>query len=116
MSQNFNKEEKESVERITRSILPVYALTSAFVQSNKSRFCLQSEEITEGPPPTDSVSSPDDITSQNVSFVDNAEGEIILAGSPVNVVAKVDNTKTCNLVVFCRDLHKLIILHGRRLM
>jgi len=100
MSQNFNKEEKESVERITRSILPVYALTSAFVQSNKSRFCLQSEEITEGPPPTDSVSSPDDITSQNVSFVDNAEGEIILAGSPVNVVAKVDNTEDLQLGSF----------------
>lgn len=40
------------------------------------------------------------MTSQTVSFVDNAEGEVVMAASPVNPVARVDNTDDLSLGSF----------------
>jgi hypothetical protein len=39
-------------------------------------------------------------TSQNVTFIDNAEGEIIMAGSSVSAVAKIDGTDDLQLGAF----------------
>lgn len=97
MSQNKNTEKKESVETITGSIVPSYALTSAYAESIKSLFQLQAEVVSDVP----EVSSGSlENTSQTVTFVDNAEGEILMAGSEVNPIAKVDGTTDLGLGSF----------------
>lgn len=94
MSGNNEKEEK-SVERITGSILPVSVFTSAHYQSNESCFVLQSEEVDEVMTGSESATLIQE--SQTVTFVDNADGEIVMAGSAVNAIAKVDGTTDIQL-------------------
>lgn len=55
---------------------------------------MQSEEI---PVSTDSTAPALEATNQTVTFVDNAEGEIVMAGSEVNPIAKVDGTEDLQL-------------------
>ncbi len=96
MSGNNEKENKQVGERIPRSILPVGAHTSAYYQSIKSRFVLQSEDISEAPT-TQESSANLEMSSQTVTFVDNAEGEVVMAGSEVNAIARVDGTEDLQL-------------------
>lgn len=68
------------------------------MQSNKTLFQLQSEAIS---PEDESPSTAAlETTSQTVTFIDNAEGEIVMAGSSVNAVAKVDGTDDIQLSSF----------------
>ncbi len=84
------------VDSVTERTEPLVSHTSAYPESNYARFSLQSEEVN------------DDVTSSNasatlvqdsgtVTFIDNAEGEIVMAGSAVNPVAKVDGTEDLSL-------------------
>lgn len=65
------------------------------MQSNKTLFQLQAEEITEeiSTLPASGL----EMTSETVTFIDNAEGEVIMAGSEVNAIAKVDGTEDLQL-------------------
>ncbi len=63
----------------------------------KSQFSLQSEIISDE---SNSTESSPELTSQTVTFVDNAEGEVMMAGSEVNAVAKVDGTDDLQLGAF----------------
>lgn len=99
MSQNKTKENKECVDGVTERTPPLYAHTSAYIESIKSRFLLQAEETVEEPFSGLSAHA-SELTSQTVSFIDNAEGEVIFAGSEVNAVAKVDNTEDLQLGSF----------------
>lgn len=47
--------------------------------------------------PTDSNSGNLQMTSQTVTFIDNAEGEVVMAGSEVNPIAQVDGTEDLQL-------------------
>jgi len=96
MSGNKENEDKQAVEWITGSIHPVDALTSAYYQSIKSRFQLQSEDLAEAP--TGASDGPTlEASSETVTFIDNAEGEVVMAGSEVNAIAKVDGTEDLQL-------------------
>lgn len=97
MSGNKENEDKQAVEWITGSIHPVDALTSAYYQSIKSRFQLQSEDLSETPTGEGSSSGALEATSETVTFIDNAEGEVVMAGSEVNAIARVDGTDDLQL-------------------
>lgn len=99
MSFNKEKENKQCVERITGRILPVDTLKSACYQSIKSLFLLQSEDVSEENVP-DKSEAELQLTSQTVTFIDNAEGEVVMAGSEVNAIAKVDGTEDLQLGKF----------------
>lgn len=57
---------------------------------------LQSEETSDVPETSSTAGSLEE-TSETVTFVDNAEGEVIMAGSEVNPIAKVDGTEDLQL-------------------
>ena len=82
---NFNTKEKENVEAVTESTAPVRAPTSAYVQSNSSRFLLQSED--------DSTQ----MTEVNVSFEETSRGDMTLASNADGTVASVDSTPDLGL-------------------
>ncbi len=91
---------KEVVVEVTGSTSPKYAPMSTYAWSNKSHFKLQSEEV-ESEEISGVVSTGgSEVTSQTVSFVDNAEGEIMMAASSLNAVARVDNTDDLSLGSF----------------
>jgi len=50
--------------------------------------------------PTDSSTGNLQMTSQTVTFIDNAEGEVVMAGSEVNAIAQVDGTEDLQLGKF----------------
>jgi hypothetical protein len=69
------------------------------VWSNKTLFQLQAEDITEEVN-TSTPASGLEMTSETVTFIDNAEGEVIMAGSEVNPIARVDGTEDLQLGKF----------------
>ena len=82
---NFNTKEKENVEAVTESTAPVRTPTSAYAQSNSSRFLLQSED--------DSTQ----MTEVNVSFEETSRGDMTLASNADGTVASVDSTPDLGL-------------------
>lgn len=99
MSQNNKIEKQQVVEEITGNISPEFTSMSAWIWSNKTHFSLQSEEDCVVPG-IEGQGESNEMTSQVVSFVDNADGEIIIAPAPVNPVARVDNTDDLSLGAF----------------
>ncbi len=87
--------EKQNVDSVTTRTGPPGTLTSAYPESNYARFSLQSEEVSEVTTSGSYAALVQD--SGTVTFVDNAEGEIVMAGSAVNAVAKVDGTEDLQL-------------------
>jgi hypothetical protein len=96
MSGNNKNESKQVVEPVTESTGPDLMQMGAYYQSKKSHFELQSE-VVEAPVAS---ATPSEQTSQVVSFVDNADGEVVMAGSEVNAVARVDGTDDLQLGSF----------------
>jgi len=96
MSQKENNNEKRSGGMFPESNIPCDAFTSTYYKSIKTLLVLQSEEV-EGIPESSGGS---EVVAQTVSFVDNAEGEVIMAGSEINPIAKVDNTADLQLGQF----------------
>lgn len=97
-SGNNLKTKETSGESVPGRTDPLVAHTSAFPESNTSRFQLQSEEVSETT--TGSSESTLEMVSQTVTFIDNAEGEVVMAGSEVNAIAKVDGTADLQLGSF----------------
>lgn len=95
MSPKTEYEEKENVDSVTKRTGPLCVYTSTYPESNYSRFSLQSEEVGDVTSSSSSAALVQD--SGTVTFVDNAEGEIVMAGSAVNAVAKVDGTEDLQL-------------------
>lgn len=69
------------------------------MQSNKTLFQLQAEDVTEEVNASTPASGLE-MTSETVTFIDNAEGEVIMAGSEVNPIARVDGTEDLQLGKF----------------
>lgn len=92
---------KQSVGALTRSSAAVVSQVEEYecksLPHNFSGYRLQSEEA-EIPP--DGATPVAEDTSQTLSFIDNAEGEIMMAGSEVSPVAKVDGTADLQLGKF----------------
>lgn len=99
MSQNNENMKEKVVEEVTRNTSPNSTSMSAWSWSNKSHFSLQAEEDSEVPGLSGAGGS-NEMTSQVVSFVDNADGEVIIAPVPINPVARVDNTDDLSLGAF----------------
>lgn len=88
------KREKQSVEVVAGSTTLSDGLMEAFLWSINSKFQLQSNEYetTEAGGGSES--------HQTTDFVDNAVGETVISTTPVNPIAKVDNTDDIRLGEF----------------
>lgn len=85
MSGQSNIYQEKNVETVTKSTVPVSAPSSAWIQSNKTRFSLQSEDL------------PQQMTETTATFEETSPGDLYFISNGDPEIAQVDGTPDLNL-------------------